>query len=132
MPRTHLILRRNLMPTSQLESSGDRFLSLCLQNAVDDGWLNASDLSDEFPPSVLMSGLEGSTELRAKLLTEAAGVHERIARQKSTSAAAEDLQSALDARICTPETGLSLVPIDAMVQRLAPGSLWGLLIRDQF
>jgi hypothetical protein len=120
------------MRTSQLESSGGRFLSLCLQYALQEGWLSPTDLSKEFPPAVLMEALETAKDLRARLLVEAAGVHAKIAPKKSTIAAAEDLQIALDEGICTPESLLALVPVDEMVRHLNTRALWSLLTRDEF
>ncbi len=120
------------MGTSSLESSGDRFLSLCLQYAIENDWLAPTDLIEEFPADKLMTALEGAPSLRAKLLVEAAGVHEKIAPKKSTGAAAEDLQIALDEGICTAETILEIVTIDEQVRFLEKAALWNLLIRDQF
>jgi hypothetical protein len=120
------------MGTSSLESSGDRFLSLCLQYALDQDWLTPKDLTDEFPAKKLMIALEGAPELRAKLLIEAAGVHQKIAPKKSTGAAAEDLQIALDEGICTPAALLQLVTVDDHVRYLDKSALWSLLTRDQF
>ncbi len=120
------------MRTSQLDSPGDRYLSLCIQYALDEGWLSASDLFQEFPPQTLMSALEPAPELRSNLLIEAAGVHARIAPKKSTGAAAEDLQIALDEGVCTAENILALVPVDEQVRYLERDALWQLLIRDQF
>jgi hypothetical protein len=120
------------MGTSKLESSGDRFLSLCLQYALDQDWLSAVDLTEEFPAKKLMTALEQAPELRAKLLVEAAGVHQKIAPKKSTSAAAEDLQIALSEGICTAATILQIVSIDDHVRYLDKGALWALLTRDQF
>ena len=88
------------MRTSSLETSGARFLSICLQFALEEGWLSPADLNEEFSAEQLMTALEGASDLRARLLVEAAGVHEKIAPKKSTSAAAEDLQIALDEGLC--------------------------------
>lgn len=120
------------MGTSKLESSGDRFLSLCLQYALDQDWLSPTDLTEEFPAKKLMTALEAAPELRAKLLVEAAGVHQKIAPKKSTSAAAEDLQIALAEGICTAATILQIVSVDDHVRYLEKSALWDLLTRDQF
>lgn len=120
------------MGTSSLESSGDRFLALCLKYAVDQDWLTPSDLIEEFRPKKLMAALEAAPELRAKLLIEAAGVHQKIAPKKSTSAAAEDLQISLDEGICTAAGILNIISIDDLVRYLEKSALWDLLTRDQF
>ncbi len=120
------------MGTSSLESSGDRFLSLCLQYAIDHDWLAPADLIEEFPAEKLMTALEAAPSLRAKLLVEAAGVHEKIAPKKSTSAAAEDLQIALDEGICTADTVTGIVTIEDLVRFVDKNALWNLLTRDQF
>lgn len=120
------------MGTSSLESSGDRFLSLCLQYALNQDWLTATDFIEEFPPKKLMTALEAAPLLRAKLLIEAAGVHQKIAPKKSTSAAAEDLQISLEEGICTAATLLQIVSVDDHVRYLEKSALWDLLTRDQF
>lgn len=120
------------MYESQLETPSDRFLSLCLQHAVGQSWLTPEDINQEFPIATLVEALESDDELRAQLLIEAAGVHEKIAAKKSISAAAEDLQLALDEGLCTPETILEIVTIDDHVEFLDQGDLWALLTRDAF
>ncbi len=120
------------MTTSKLETATDRYLSVCLQQALEDGWLSPESFTEEFPPQRLMVALEPATALRSKLLVEAAGVHEKIAPKKSTTAAAEDLQIALEEGICTPRDLLDLVSIDDHVRYLDTESLWTLLIRDKF
>lgn len=120
------------MITSELETPAARFLSVCLQQALEDSWLTPESFAEEFPPHKLMSALEPAKELRSKLLVEAAGVHEKIAPKKSTSAAAEDLQIALEEGICTPQDLLDLVSVDEHVRHLETAELWELLTRDQF
>src|SRR5690606_28698924 len=70
------------MRTSNLQSPGERFLSLCLSYSLDENWLSAADLNEEFPAAKLMTALEAAPELRAKVLVKAAGVHEKIAPKK--------------------------------------------------
>lgn len=120
------------MYESQLDTPADRFLSLCLQHAVTESWLSAEDFNQEFPATVLMAALESDDELRAQLLVEAAGVHEKIAARKSIAAAAEDLQLALDEGLCTAETILEIVNIDDHVHFLDKQQLWSFLIHDKF
>lgn len=120
------------MYESQLDSPADRFLSLCLQHAVEQSFLTPEDINQEFPVATLVEALESDDELRAHLLIEAAGVHEKIAAKKSIAAAAEDLQLALDEGVCTPETILEIVTIDDHVEFLDQGDLWALLTRDAF
>jgi hypothetical protein len=120
------------MYESQLDSPADRFLSLCLQHAVGQSFLTPEDINQEFPVATLVEALESDDDLRAQLLIEAAGVHEKIAAKKSIAAAAEDLQLALDEGVCTPETILEIVTIDDHVEFLDQGDLWALLTRDAF
>ncbi len=120
------------MYESQLDTPADRFLSVCLQHALAESWLSPEDFIREFPANVLIEALESDDELRAQLLTEAAGVHEKIAAKKSIAAAAEDLQLALDEGICTAETILEIVTIDDHVHYLDREDLWLFLTRDSF
>lgn len=118
--------------SSSLETGGQRFLSLCLQEALADAWLSPEDFAAAFSPEVVMTALERAPELRARLLVEAAGVHERIAPKKSTSAATEDLTIALHEGVCTPLTLIDLFGMDDRVRYLATDQLWTLLTRDNF
>lgn len=120
------------MYESQLDTPADRFLSLCLQHAVTESWLSADDFNQEFPANVLIAALESDDELRAQLLIEAAGVHEKIAARKSIPAASEDLQLALDEGLCTAETILEIVNIDDHVHFLDKLQLWSFVTRDKF
>lgn len=118
--------------SSLLETSGQRFLSLCLQQALADRWLSPEDFADAFSPEVVMAALEQAPVLRSRVLVEAAGVHEKIAPKKSTVAAAEDLQIALSEGVCTPTTLIELFGMDDRVRYLPTSELWSLLTRDSF
>ena len=117
---------------SALESAEARFLSICLSYSLDAGWLTPADLCEEFPPEFLMMALEQAPELRARLLVDATGVHERVALRKSTGAAAEDLRLALDEGLCDADRVLEIVLVDDWVRLLDQRRLWTILIRDEF
>ena len=117
---------------SALESAEARFLSTCLSYTLDAGWLTPADLCEEFPPELLMMALEQAPELRARLLVDATGVHERVALRKSTGAAAEDLRLALDEGLCDADRVLEIVLVDDWVRLLDQRRLWTILIRDEF
>ncbi len=118
--------------TSELDAPSQRFLSFCLQQVLSDGWVTPDDFITSFPPRDLMSALEQAHELRAKLLVEAAGVHERIAPKKSTDAAVEDLQIALNEGICDAAKVLALFSADDRVRHLDRTRLWSFVTRDGF
>ncbi len=120
------------MPKSKLDTSSARFLSLCYQFALKENWITPEQINAEFNAETLMAALEPAVELRARLLVEGAGVHAKIAPKKSTSAAAEVLQIALDEKICTPAQLLELINIDEHVRYLDAQALWDLLTRGQF
>jgi len=79
-----------------------------------------------------MQGLEGAPDLRAKILIEGAGVHEKIARKKSTSSAAEDLKLALDEGVTNAAQLLTLLPPDDRVRYLDHKKLWAFTTEDEF
>lgn len=118
--------------TSELDGSGDRFLSRCLQQLLDESWVSPADFVASFGPADIMQSLEGVTELRARILVEAAGVHEKIAPKKSTQAAAEDLQISLDEGICDAPRLLELFGADDRVRYLDRERLWTFVTRDEF
>lgn len=124
--------RKRLMRTSKLDSPGDRFLALSLSYALEEMWLTPTEICDAFPPKALMESLEGSPELRARLLIEAAGVHERIAPKKSTMAAAEDLIIALEEGVTSPNAILEILDPDEWVRHQDRKKIWQLLTREAF
>ena len=120
------------MQASELETSSDRYIALCLHQALESDALGPNDFIDLFPPKVLMEGLEAAPALRARVLVETAGVHAKIAPKKSTAAAAEDLQLALEEGICTAEEVLSLITIENFVRYFELSDLWGMLTKQRF
>lgn len=79
-----------------------------------------------------MQGLEGAPDLRARILIEGAGVHEKIARKKSTGSAAEDLKLALDEGVTNGAQLLTLLPADDRVRYLDHKKLWAFTTEDEF
>ncbi len=118
--------------TSELETPAQRFISICLQHALGEGWVSADDFVVSFPPRDLMNALEAAPELRARLLVEAAGVHERIAPRKSTDTAIEDLNIALSEGLCDAAKLLSILSADDQVRYLEGQRLWSFMVRDGF
>lgn len=119
-------------PTSALESPRDRFLSLFLAYARSQDWLTADQVVEEFPPTAIMTALGSADDLRAKILVQLAGVHERIAPKKSVAAAGEDLQIALDEKLCDAKKLLDLFNSDEQVRHLSTDKLWALATRETF
>src|SRR5215216_3648690 len=72
---------------SSLKSPSERFLSQTVVHVLERGFRTPEDFLRHFKPADLMQGLEGAPDLRAKILIEGAGVHEKIARKKSTTSA---------------------------------------------
>jgi hypothetical protein len=66
------------------------------------------------------------------VLVKAAGVHERIAKKKSTNSAAEDLRIALDEGITSPSDIVELIPPDDRVRCLDRAKLWGFVTEEHF
>jgi hypothetical protein len=103
-----------------------------LQQVLGESWVTPAEFVATFGPADIMQSLEGVTELRARILVEAAGVHEKIAPKKSTEAAAEDLQIALEEGICDPPRLLELFGADDRVRYLDAKRLWDFVARDEF
>jgi hypothetical protein len=117
---------------SELKTGAERFLSQVIVSALQDGWRTPDDFLRHFKAQDLMQGLEKSPDLRANVLVKAAGVHERIAKKKSTNSAAEDLRIALDEGISTASDVLELIPPDDRVRCLDRAKLWGFVTEEHF
>lgn len=117
---------------SSLKSASERFLSQTVVHALERGFRTPDDFLRHFKPADLMQGLEGAPDLRAKILIEGAGVHEKIARKKSTSSAAEDLKLALDEGVTNAAQLLTLLPPDDRIRYLDPKKLWAFTTEDEF
>jgi hypothetical protein len=117
---------------SNLKTGAERFLAQAMVHAIADGWRTPEDFLRQFKPLDIMSGLETAADLRAQLLVKGAGVHERIARKKSTASAAEDLRIALDEGVTDGATILQLFPPDDRVRYLDNSRLWSFIAEDEF
>jgi hypothetical protein len=117
---------------SSLKAASERFLSQTVVHALDRGFRTPEDFLRHFKPADLMQGLEGAPDLRAKILIEGAGVHEKIARKKSTTSAAEDLKLALDEGVTNAAQLLTLLPADDRVRYLDHKKLWAFTTEDEF
>jgi len=117
---------------SSLKSGADRFLSQVVVHALEDNWRTPEDFFRHFPPHDLMVALEAAPELRKDVLVLAAGVHEKIARKKSTESATEDLKIALDEEVTTPADLLALIQPDDRVRYLDRPKLWSFAFEDEF
>ena len=117
---------------SELSAAPERWLSRVMAQALSEGFRSPEDFLEYFSPNEIMESLDDDPDLRAKLLVHAAGVHERIARKKSTNSAAEDLRIALDEGICDASLVLELFPADERVTHLDNGRLWSFLTEDEW
>ncbi len=122
----------NASYSSELPSATERFLAKTLVHALSESLRTPADFLRHFPPQALMSSLDIARDLRARILAGTAGVHEKIAKRKSTAAASEDLQLALDEGVCEPSTVLDLFPSDDRVRYLDAQLLWKFLVEDEF
>lgn len=117
---------------SSLSTGVDRFLSQVVAEALDENWRTPENFLSHFGPRELMEGLANDTELRAQLLVTAAGVHEKLARKKSTTSAAEDLELALAEGLTDARQIVTLIPVDDRVRCLSKPKLWTFAFEDRF
>ncbi len=117
---------------STLKSPSERFLAQTVSHTLERGFRTPDDFLRHFKPADLMQGLEGAPDLRARILIEGAGVHEKIARKKSTASAAEDLKLALDEGVTNSAQLLTLLPGDDRVRYLDHKKLWAFTTEDEF
>lgn len=117
---------------SSLKSASERFLSQAVVHVLEKNFRTPDDFLRHFKPADLMQGLEGAPDLRARILIEGAGVHEKIARKKSTTSAAEDLRLALDEGVTSAAQLLTLLPPDDRVRYFDSKKLWAFTTEDEF
>lgn len=117
---------------SSLKTGAERFLSQALAHAQANGFRTPDDFLRHFKPLDLMVALESAHELRAQILVQAAGVHQKIAIKKSTTSGAEDLRIAIEEGLTDAASILELFPADDRVRYLDGPRLWSFLIEDEF
>jgi hypothetical protein len=117
---------------SALKTGAERFLAQAIVHAFEEGFRTPDDFLRHFKPLDLMQGLEAAPELRTQILVAACGVHEKIARKKSTNSAAEDVRIALDEGVTDGADILNLFPPDDRVRYLDQRLLWVFLVEDEF
>jgi hypothetical protein len=109
---------------SALGSGEERLLAQLVVHALGDGWRTPEDFLSYFGPEEIISSLSENDDLRAAILVEAAGVHERLARKKSVASGSEDLEIALSEGICDAEAILEVYAPDERVRHLDNQKLW--------
>lgn len=117
---------------SELKTGAERYLAQLIVTSLTDGWRTADDFLRHFKPADLMQRLEKAPDLRATILVQAAGVHDRIARKKSTTSAAEDLRIAIEEGVTTAGAVLELFPADDRIRYLERPKLWAFLTEEHF
>jgi hypothetical protein len=117
---------------SALGSGVDRLLAQLVAHALEDGWRTSEDFLSYFTPEEIISSLSENDDLRAAILVEAAGVHERLARKKSVASGSEDLEIALSEGICDAEAILEVYAPDERVRYLDNQKLWRFATESAF
>jgi hypothetical protein len=117
---------------SELKTGAERYLAQVIVTALSEGWRTPDDFLRHFKPADLMQRLEKAPDLRANILVKAAGVHDRIARKKSTGSAAEDLRIAIDEGVTTSAAVLDLLPPDDRIRYLERPKLWAFVTEEHF
>ncbi len=117
---------------SELKTGAERYLSQVIVTGLSEGWRTPDDFLRHFKPADLMQRLEKAPDLRANILVKAAGVHDRIARKKSTTSAAEDLRIAIDEGVTTSAAVLDLLPPDDRIRYLERPKLWAFVTEEHF
>lgn len=79
-----------------------------------------------------MRSLATEPERRGRILEATTGLRARIANKKSPDSSAEDLQIALDEKITTPGTVLTLLTPDDRVRFLDAHLLWGFIVEPKY
>lgn len=117
---------------SELSGARERFLAQVLVHTFDDGWRTPEDFLREFQPTTIMEALADADALRARILVEAAGVHEKLAQKKSIRSAGEDLSLALEEGVTDAAAILDIFTPDDRVRYLPAEALWGFVTAGEF
>ncbi len=102
----------------------ERFIARLFDRTLKQGWREADDLFELFPPASFMVALEGNRHLRVKILTDAVGIPKKIATRRSVVAACEDVQLAVEEGITNAEALLEILPLSIVVGTLDINRLW--------
>jgi hypothetical protein len=123
-------------PSEELESKLTpglpRFLAHVVEHALQQGLRKPEDFLRHFSPRSIMRALSAEPERRGRILEATTGLRSRIASKKSPESSAEDLQIALDERITTPATVVSLLSPDDRVRFLDAQLLWAFVMEPGY
>jgi hypothetical protein len=117
---------------SKLTPGLPRFLAHVVEHALQMGLRKPEDFLRHFSPRSIMRALSAEPERRGRILEATTGLRSRIASKKSPESSAEDLQIALDERITTPATVVSLLSPDDRVRFLDAQMLWAFVMEPGY
>jgi hypothetical protein len=107
-----------------LEERRLRFLARVFNECLRGSWRTAEQFLEWFGPASLEPAFEVDPELRVRVLVEATGIPDRIARSRSAAQAVQDLQLALEDGRTDGGRLLEHLPAEALVRSLDASALW--------
>jgi hypothetical protein len=122
----------NQAHVSKLQKGPARFLAETLDHALVNGRRTAADFIRHFPPTAIMTALDGAPKLRAAFLVTLVGLKERTALRTSSSDAGRMLENALEEGDTDAESVVTLFGPDERIQYLDPRRVWSFLLEGEF
>jgi hypothetical protein len=117
---------------SKLPKGPARFLAETLDHALVNGRRSAGDFIRHFPPSAIMTALDGAPNLRATFLITLVGLKERTALRTSSQDAGRMLQNALEEGDTDADSVVTLFSPDDRIQYLEARRVWTFLLEGEF
>lgn len=118
--------------SSRLSKPAMRFLSEAVDHSLTCGRRTAADFMRHFPPSAIMSALEGEPRLRATFLTALVGVREKTALRTPAEDAGRLLQAAIEEGDADADGVARTFEPDHRVRYLDGRKLWAFLTEGDF
>jgi hypothetical protein len=113
--------------TSNLGPGRDAFLSEAVNEVIRSGERSSNDFVRKFPCAAIMTALGKRPMERARIVTHATGMNEKVALKMTPEASGEALQIALDEKVTTTEQIVDLFKPDDRVMYMDREALWSFL-----
>src|SRR5688572_18107408 len=116
---------------SSLGSGREGFHAEITEHCLRVGERSPEDFIRHFPCAHIMKALESRPTERSRIVSEATGIHDKVAHKMSPMASGEALQIALDEKVTTPADIVRLFQPDDRQRYLDRKALWKFTVEGQ-